>query len=110
MGEFKRLFKAVAVVKKTLSRIMFTIGVHHVKRLLELVGLTECQERDVLVTVLGTVVCMRVVELYFLQVCDILWDRDALMSCTWAPWQCIFIGESRIQRAGNVCSGGLGGV
>ena len=30
-----------------------------------------------LVTVLGTVVCMRVVELTFLQVCDILWDLDA---------------------------------
>ena len=76
-GEFKRLYKAVAAVKGTPSRIMFPIGVHHIKRLLELVGLTECQERDVLVTVLGTVVCMRVVELTFLQVCDILWDLDA---------------------------------
>ena len=58
---------------------MFPIGVHHIKRLLELVGLTECQERDVLVTVLGTVVCMRVVdsELTFLRVCDILWELDA---------------------------------
>ena len=55
-GEFKRLYKAVAAVKGTPSRIMFPIGVHHIKRLLELVGLTECQERDVLVTVLGTVV------------------------------------------------------
>jgi hypothetical protein len=77
VGEFKRLYKAVAAVKGTPSRIMFSIGVHHVKRLLELVGLTECQERDVLVTVLGTVVCMRVAELSFLQVCDILWDHDA---------------------------------
>ena len=78
-GEFKRLYKAVAAVKGTPSRIMFPIGVHHIKRLLELVGLTECQERDVLVTVLGTVVCMRVVdsELTFLRVCDILWDLDA---------------------------------
>ena len=56
---------------------MFPMGVHHIKRLLGLVGLTTCRERDVLVTMLGTVVCMRVVELAYLQVCDILWDLDA---------------------------------
>ncbi len=82
MGEFKLLFKAVAVVKVTPSRIVFPIGVHHVKRFPELVGLTECQERNVLVTVLGKVEYMHVVALSFLQVCDILWDYDALISCT----------------------------
>ena len=63
----------MAAVKGTLSRIKLQIGMHHVMRLLEL--LTECQERDVMVTVLGMAVCKRVVELSFLQVCDILRDH-----------------------------------
>jgi hypothetical protein len=34
-------------------------------------------EPDVLVCILGTVVCLRVVEAAFLQLCDFLWDHDA---------------------------------
>lgn len=45
----------MTAVKGTSSLIMFSISTHHVKRLLERVGLTECQERDVLVCVLETV-------------------------------------------------------
>ena len=81
---------------------MFPIGVHHIKRLLELVGLTTCQERDVLVTMLGTVMCMRVVELAYLQVCDILWDLDAAFHVmylgTLAVHIYIYTGVSRTQR------------
>jgi hypothetical protein len=76
-GDFKRLYKAVAAVKGTPSKLIFSIGLHHLKRLLELVGLTVCQERDVLACILGTVVCLRVVEVAFLQICDFLWDHDA---------------------------------
>lgn len=54
-GAFRRFYKAVTAVKGTSSLIMFSISTHHVKRLLERVGLTECQERDVLVCVLETV-------------------------------------------------------
>ncbi len=39
-GELKQLYKAVAAVKGTPSLIMFPISTHHVKLLLELVGLT----------------------------------------------------------------------
>lgn len=108
-GEFKRLYKAVAAVKGTPSRIMFPIGTHHVKRLLELVGLTECQERDVLVCVLGTVLCMRVVELSFLQVCDMLWDHDAAFHAMYLGTLAVHIYRRKqdTARKGMYCRVGL---
>ena len=45
--------------------------------MLELVGLTACQERNILVCVLGFVLVCLVVELVELQICDMLWDHDA---------------------------------
>ena len=75
-GDFRRLYKAVCAVRRAPSRICFPIGPHHVKQLLDLVGLTRAQLRDVLMCVTGVVLSCRVVELVFLQICDFLWDRD----------------------------------
>jgi hypothetical protein len=61
------------------SRLIFPIGVHHIRSMLELVGLTITQRRDMLMCVLGTVMCLRVNEVDQLQirVCDVIWYLDA---------------------------------
>jgi hypothetical protein len=102
-GDFKLLFKAVAAVKETQSKLFFSIGLHHLRRILELVGLTVCQERDVLVCILGQVVCLR--ELggkWRWHICK------SVISCgimtphstryTFARLQCMSTGETRIQH------------
>jgi hypothetical protein len=61
-GDFARYSRAVASVKGMPSRLIFPIGVHHVKQMLELTALSPAQTRDVLMCVLGTVMCMRVNE------------------------------------------------
>ena len=80
-GDFSRMSKAVASVQGEPSRLVFPVGTHHVRALLELAGLTESQTRDVLACVLGTVCCLRVSEVAQLQVCDLKWDHDA----AWHP-------------------------
>jgi len=80
-GDFTRMSKAVASVQGQPSRLIFPVGVHHVKALLELAGLTDTQTRDMLVCVLGTVCCLRVGEVAQLQVCDLRWSHDA----AWHP-------------------------
>ena len=76
-GDFSRYSKAVASIKGMPSRLIFPVGVHHVKQMLELVALSPAQTRDVLMCVLGTVMCMRVNEVDQLQICDVLWRFDA---------------------------------
>jgi hypothetical protein len=51
------------------------------KQLVEPVGLrlTTHQERDVLFCVVGTMVCLRVVEVAFLLICDFSGDHDAAL-------------------------------
>ena len=80
-GDFTRLSKAVASVQGQPSRLIFPVGTHHVRALLELAGLTNAQTRDVLACVLGTVCCMRVGEVAQLQLCDLKWNHDA----AWHP-------------------------
>ena len=75
-GDFRRLYKAVAAVRGAPSRIIFPIGSHHLKQLLGLLGLSDAQERDVLICCTGTALNCRVVEIVFLQICDFLWDFD----------------------------------
>jgi len=76
-GDFSRYSKAVASVKGTPSRLIFPVGVHHVQNMLDLIGLTITQRRDMLMCALGTVMCMRVNEVDQLQICDVLWRFDA---------------------------------
>ena len=58
------------------SRLLFLIGVHHVNQLLELGDLTLTQTRNLMMTIVGMVMCMRVNELDQLQICDVLWSLD----------------------------------
>ena len=74
---FKRTFKAVCAVRGAPSRLLFPIGPHHLKMMLELVDLTPAQERSVMITVTGTASCSRVAEVANFQLCDMLWDHDA---------------------------------
>ena len=83
-GDFKRLYKAVAAVKGAPSKLLFPIGTHHLRRLLELIGLTECQSRDVLVCATGMALCCRVVEITDFQICDMLWELDAAYDASYA--------------------------
>jgi hypothetical protein len=59
------------------SRLIFPIGVHHIRSMLDLVGLTIVQRRDMLICVVGTVMCLRVNEVDQLQICDVMWYLDA---------------------------------
>ncbi len=76
-GVNTRFSKAVASAKGMPSRLLFSIGVHHwhVNQLLELSDLTLTQTRNLMMTIVGTVMCMRVNELQ-LQICDVLWGLD----------------------------------
>jgi integrase len=76
-GDFSRMARAVGSVRGQPSRLIFPIGVHHVQRLMELIGLTITQKRDMLACVLGTVACLRVGEVENLQLCDLKWGHDA---------------------------------
>jgi hypothetical protein len=75
-GDFSRYSKAVASIKGMPSRVIFPVGTHHVRLMMELVGLSLAQRRDILMCVLGTVMCLRVGEISQLQICDVLWRLD----------------------------------
>ncbi len=74
-GDFSRYSKAVASVKGMPSLLIFPMGVQHVQKMLDLVGLTISQRCDImmLMCALGTVMCMRVNEVDQLQICNVLW-------------------------------------
>jgi hypothetical protein len=76
-GDFSQYSKAAASVKGMPSRLILPVGVHHVQKMLDLVGLTISQLHDMLMCALGTVMCMRVNEVDQLQICDVLWLFDA---------------------------------
>ncbi len=57
--------------------MLFPISIHHLRRLLDLIGLTECQERDLLVCLTGMALCCRVIEVSESQICDMLWELDS---------------------------------
>ena len=76
-GNFSRLARAVGSVRGEPSRPIFPVGVHHVQQLMELAGLSLAQHRDLLICVLGTTACLRVGEVFGLQLCDLRWDHDA---------------------------------
>ena len=75
-GDFSWYSKAVASAKGMPSRLLFPIGVHHIGKMLELEDLTLTQTRNLMLTIVGTVMCMRVNELDQLQICDVLWRFD----------------------------------
>ncbi len=69
-GNFALYSRAVAFVKGMPSRLIFPISVrvHNVKQMLELTALSPAQTQDVLMCVLGTVMCMLVNEVDQLQI------------------------------------------
>jgi hypothetical protein len=75
-GDFTRFSKAVASAKGMPSRLLVPIGVHHVNQLLELGDLTPTQTRNLMMTIVDTVMCMRVNEIDQLQICYVLWGLD----------------------------------
>jgi hypothetical protein len=98
-GDFKRLYKAVAAVKGAPSKLLFPIGTHHLRRLLELIGLTGCQSRDVLVCATGMALCCRVVEVTDFQICDSF--GNSMLHTTHLMrvlWQFTSTGGSKTQR------------
>jgi hypothetical protein len=76
LGDFSRYSKAVASIKGTPSRLIFPIGVHHIQQMLQLGEQTLADTRDTNLTILGTVMCMRVNELDQRQICNALWRFD----------------------------------
>ena len=75
-GDFCRYSKAVASAKGMPSRLLFPIGVHHIRKMLELGDLTLNRTQNLLmtVTIVGTVtvMCMQMNlnELDRLQICN----------------------------------------
>ena len=45
--------------------------------MLSLIGLKRAEEHDVLLVCTGTLLCLLVSEVAFLQICDVTWDMDA---------------------------------
>ena len=85
MGNISRYSKAVASIKGTLSRLLFTVGVLHVYQIIRLEDQSLAQMHNTMLTVLGTVMCMRVNEMDQLQICEVLWHFDAavnILDCT----------------------------
>jgi hypothetical protein len=74
--EFKRLMKAVGSLQGTPRRQIMPLPRRLLRRLMRLKNLTPAQDRNVLVTVLGTQLCCRVGELKRLQLCDFLPNFD----------------------------------
>ena len=69
----------------TPSRLLFPVGVHRVYQMIQLEDQSLAQMRNTMLTVLGTVMCMRVNEMDQLQICDVLWHFDAavnILDCT----------------------------
>ena len=69
----------------TPSRLLFPVGVHHVYQMIQLEDQSLAQMHNTMLTVLGTVMCMRVNEMDQLQICDVLWHFDAafhILDCT----------------------------
>jgi len=90
------------------SLLMFPISVHHVKQMLELTALSPAQTRDVLMYVLGTVMCMRVNEVDQLKICDVLWRFDGGFHPRFRTrWRAASTRESR-SRPGRECTRALG--
>jgi hypothetical protein len=74
-GAFKRFMRAVLSLQGSPRRQITLVTRRMMKKLMLLRQLTPGQERDVLITVTGTQLCARVVELKRLQVCDLFVDR-----------------------------------
>ncbi len=71
-------------VKGMPSRLIFPVGTHHVQQMLELVGLTLVQRCDMLMCVLGTIMCMGFNVVDQLQICDVLRHFDAAFHVMYA--------------------------
>ena len=84
MGDFSRYSKAIASIKGTPSRLLFPVGVHHVYKMIQLEDQSLAEMRNTMLTVLGTVMCMRVNEIDQLQICDVLWRFDAAFHIMYA--------------------------
>ena len=74
---FKRTLKVVCAVRGAPSRRLFSIGPHHLGRMMALVDLSLTQQRSELIVAIGTALCCRVAEVGDFQMCDLLWDLDA---------------------------------
>ena len=59
------------------SLLLYLIGPHRLKMMLELVDLTPAQVRLVMITVTGKASCGLVAEVANFQLCYRLWDHDA---------------------------------
>ena len=75
-GTFKRGIKALSSLRGQPPKLIFPLGRRHVRAMLNLVGLTWPQKRNVLLTVTGTVMCARVSEPAGLRVCNVYPDVD----------------------------------
>ena len=100
-GDFKRLYKAVSAVKGALSKLLFPIGTHHLRRFLELIGPTECQSRDVLVCATGMAVSSK--SLIFRFVTSFGSSTQNMTHPMRALWRCTSIGGSKTQHV-KVCT------
>jgi hypothetical protein len=76
-GAFRRGIKALSSLRGQPSKLVFPLGRRHVKALLNLIGLTWTQKRNVLLVVTGTTMCARVSEPANLRICNVFLDLDA---------------------------------
>ena len=60
------------------------MGVHHVYQMIQLEDQSLARMHNTMLTVLGTVMCLRVKEMDQLQICDVLWHFDAAFHIMYA--------------------------
>lgn len=70
-GAFRRGIKALSSLRGAPPKLIFPLGRRHIRALLNLVGLTWTERRNVLLVVTGTVMCSRVSEPAALRICNV---------------------------------------
>ena len=76
-GAIRRGIKALSSLRGQPSKLIFPLGRRHIKALLDLIGLTWTQRRNVLLVVTGTTMCARVSEPAGLRICNVFPSLDA---------------------------------
>ena len=92
----------------TPSRLLFPVGVHRVYQIIQLEDQSLAQMHNTMLTVLGTVMCMRVKEMDQLQICDVLWHFDAAFHIMYAQTLAYSTCKGQVPRRRLQCSPVIG--
>ena len=81
---FRRRLKALSSIQGSPTKLVFPIGVHHIRAMLRLIGLSPVQRRNVVLVSSGITMCARPSEVPSVQTCDVHWGVDAAFQAQYA--------------------------